>query len=190
MPRTAPLVLATLLLAGSTHAGFVDLSLNGDTVDLWGGAHVGRDEEARFLIGGRFLYSDDDETDASVPAVLAAFSGRPSANPAIEFHLGLQGLFGEALDQDVSGIAVGGAGTWTPPSWKGAFVGARAFFAPSVMSFGDTDRILEWAIIGGYAITTKIRVFVEYTELTVDLEDGGDVDVRDDDVTGGIGVRF
>jgi hypothetical protein len=181
--------LVVVLAGGVAEAGFFDLSFNDESADAWVGFRLGDDEDAGFLLGGRYLHSDEDEIDAAVPAVVAVFSGRPDVNDDVELRLGVQAYVGEAANQDVKGFAVGGAGNWTPRAWKGAYVGARLFYGPDVFSLGDTETILEWAVQGGYRINPKIRTFVEYAKLTADLKGGTEIDVVDG-LSLGLGFQF
>jgi hypothetical protein len=182
------IVLATAGVAQSA-GGFADLAFNDESADLWAGFQLGRNEEGGFVLGGRYLYSDEDNVDASVPAAIAGFSGQPKANPAIHFLLGVQWFFGEAANEDAEAIAVGGTGRWAPEQWKGVFVGGRLFYAPDVFSMGDTEGLFEWAAQGGYQINDKIRAFAEYAKITVDVDNVGDIDV-DDSARIGIGFDF
>jgi len=78
---------------------------------------------------------------------------------------------------------------WQPASWKGAFVGARAWFTPSVFTFGETERVVDWAVRGGYRFNPKIHVFVEYASFETELTGTGEVGVTDG-ARAGFGVRF
>ena len=181
--------LVLLLAAGAAQAGgFASVAFNDDVADLWGGFQLGKNkDEGGFLLGARYLYSDEDNVDASLPAAVAGFSGQPKANPAIHFLLGVQWFLGEAANEDAQAFAVGGSGRWAPEQWKGIFVGARLFYAPDVFTMGDTDGLTEWAAQGGYQINEKIRAFLEYTKITVDVDNVGDVDVDD---TAKVGLAF
>jgi len=176
-----------LLSTGFANAGFVDLLFNDNAFDVWAGFNVGGDEDAGVLIGGRYLYNDDE--DSTVPAFYLAFSSKPEANSDIDFSLGLQTYFGESKDQDVTAVAIGGSAVWTPPNWKGVFFGGRVFFGPGVFSFGETDGTFEWAARAGYAFNPKMGVFVEWSDFESDVENGGSLDV-DDGVKFGFGARF
>ncbi len=190
MKKPRNLLACALLLAatGAAHAGFFDLSLNDNAFDAKGGFHFGKDENARFLLGGRYLYADDE--DAGIVGVIAAWAGRPAASEEVDFSLGFQGYFGEAGNNlDVEGIGIGGEVNWQPKAWKGAYVGGDVYYTPDVFSAGDTESIFEWGVRGGYRFNPKIHVFVEYVSMEADIEGIGDVDI-DDGLKIGFGVRF
>jgi len=174
--------------SGVAHAGFFDLSLNDNAFDVRGGLHFGEDENARFLLGGRYLYADEE--DADVVCVIAAWAGKPSASDEVDFSLGFQGYLGEAGNSlDVEGVGIGGEVTWQPEAWKGAYVGGDVYYTPDVFSSGDTESIFEWGVRGGYQFNPKIHVFVEYISMEAEIEGIGDVDV-DRGAKIGFGVRF
>jgi hypothetical protein len=188
----AAIGVMALVVGGVTHAGFFDLMFNDETADVWGGIEFGKNDDSGFLLAGRYLYTDEDEVDASVPAVLLAFEGRASANEDIDFRVGLQGFFGEVADQDVEGVGIGGSGNWAPDAFKGGYVGARLYYAPGIFAFGDTESILDWGIEGGYRINEKFRAFLQYAKLKVEVEVDDvefDVDV-DQGLLLGFGITF
>jgi len=190
--RLLTVAIVALLATGAATAGSAELSFNDNSFDAWLMFGSGKDEDAQFQFGGRYLYSDSDEDDASLPAVVAGFASQPASNKEMRFFLGAQAFLGKAQEQDIEGVGVGGDLTWTPESWKGVFVGARLYYAPSVFCFGDTDSVFEWAGRAGYEINPKIRAFLEYSKLSADLDSSqtvGQVDIEDG-LTIGIGVRF
>jgi hypothetical protein len=186
---TVALALLAVLTTSAASAGEVELTFNDENFDAWLLFGLGDDDDAQFLIGGRYLYSASDADDASVPAFLVAYSSRPAANDDMRFYVGVQGLVGEASEQDIHGLAVGGSLTWAPETWKGVFVGGRLFYAPEVFCFDDTEGIFEWAGQGGYEINERVRVFLQYSGLTSDLDGGGEAEV-DVGLTVGVNLRF
>ncbi len=182
-------MIAVVLGTTTAQAGFVEMGLNDETVDVRGGFTFGDNEESQFLLGGRYLYHDDDEGDAKIPGVIAAFSSRPSANNEVAFAAGLQGYFGEAGEVDMEGIAVGGSVSWSPGGWKGFYVGGRTWWAPSILCTGDTDGIFEWAGRGGYQINKVFHVYVEYMNISFDTEEFEGIDAAEE-VLFGFGFVF
>lgn len=179
---------AVLVLSiGASQAGFFDLAVNDNAFDIWAGFNLGKNEEAQTIIGGRYLYVDDE--DSSIPAFFLGFSSKPAANDEIEFVLGTQVFFGSSDNQDTEGVALGGSASWTPSKWKGVFVGGRIYWAPGVFCFGDTDGMTEWAIQAGYKFNPKMRIFLEYSDFSVDVENFGSVSV-DSGVKVGFGAKF
>ena len=182
------LAAAVLVLSiGASQAGFFDLSVNDNAFDIWAGFNLGKNEEAQTVIGGRYLYVDDD--DSSIPAFLFGFSSKPDGNEDVSFLLGAQAIFGESKNQDMEGVALGGSATWAPSKWKGVFVGGRIFWAPGVFCFGDTDGLTEWEVQGGYFFNPKMRIFLEYSNFSADVNNYGSVTV-DSGTKLGFGAKF
>jgi len=180
--------IVVLSAVGVAQAGFFDLALDNNAFDLRGGFHFGKDETAQFLLGGRYLYADDENT--SVGSVIAAWAGKPAASDEVDFTLGFQGYFGSTSDDvSVEGIGIGGEANWAPDNWKGAFVGGRAYYTPSVFAMGDTDSILEWGVRAGYRFNPKMQIFLDYAAVTADVEAADSVDL-DKGLKLGFGVRF
>ncbi len=169
-------VIVAALATGAAAAGSVSLAFNDQAFDAWG--IFGGKEDGGLEFGGRYLYSDSDEDDASIPGALVGFSSTPTANDEMRFFVGALGFFGSAHNEDVSGVSVGGVVSWTPDRWKGVFASARVFFAPEVFCFGDTQGIFEWAGRGGYQVNEKFNVFLEYSKLSVDIDNSGDADAK------------
>ena len=73
------------------------------------------------------------------------------------------------------------------------YVGARLFYAPEVFCFGDTTGVFEWAGSAGYQINERVRAFLQYSQVSAEVETGSgteaDVDV-DTGATLGMGIRF
>ena len=87
-------------------------------------------------------------------------------------------MFGEAADQDVRALALGGKLTWLPDSLGGLYFEGEIFFAPSVLSFGDTEEVMNWVVRGGFEVTPKLHIFVDYSKFEVEVENFGNIDVE------------
>lgn len=182
------LLYAFVLLApaGSANAGFFDVSLNDHAVQVWGGAHVGSDPDARVSLGGRGLY--DSDRDAKLGSFYVGFGGRPGSS-GIDFTAGLQALVGQREDADITAVALGAHAIVAPERWKGVFLGGRLYYAPDILAWSDAHRLTDWAIRAGYRFHTKIFVFAEYQRITVNLKTLGDTELSDDALLG-FGAQF
>jgi len=87
-------------------------------------------------------------------------------------------MFGEAADQDVQALALGGRLTWTPGFFGGVYFEGTIFYAPSVLAFGDTEGVMNWVVRGGFEVTPKLYVFVDYSKFEVEVENLSDIDVE------------
>lgn len=174
------LCIAVVLLftaTGLSQAGWFELAFNDQAFDVSGGFHFGKDPEQQFALGGRYL-SDDDQ-DAQVAAIFAGFAIVPDSKEGLELNLGVQLLTGESGSQDVGAAAIGAVGNWTPPNLHGFYFGGSFFYGPSVFSWADTEGYLEWSARGGYKITPKIAVFVEYQRVEAEFVGLGDRELND-----------
>jgi hypothetical protein len=171
----AVLLVIAILGTGSADAAMFSLAFNNETVDFWGGFHLGKDDQV--FLGGRYLYESDQ--DSKMPAFVVTFESKPQANDAFALAIGLQALSGEAANVDVEGVAVGGDVEWTPPNWKGFYVGGRLYYGPEVFCFGDTENLFEYAVRGGYKINETMGVFLEYASFEADVAGAGTVNVAD-----------
>jgi hypothetical protein len=185
--QVAVAALVSALGWGPAAAGFFELAVESAAFDVRGGAHIGADEQARLLLGGRYTSSDDE--DARLGSVLVAVMGKPQASEAFRFTLGAQVYaYGEAGDADVGGVGLGGDVTWTP-KLHGLFFGARVSYAPGSFCWSDTDSILDWGARAGYAINPRVRVYLDYAQVDADLGQAGDVDL-DHSLKFGFGFEF
>ncbi|MCP3978508.1 MAG: hypothetical protein GY716_04120 [bacterium] len=185
-------ILTCLVAAAASTAaadGEFEFALNDEAVDLRLLFLTGGDEDGRFAFGGRYLNSDEDDIDASIPALIAGFLGSASSNERFDFFVGVQGMFGEALDEDVSAAAVGGAVAWTPEFAEGLLLAAEIYWAPDSLSFGDTEDLINWQVKAGYEVTKRFQAHVSYHELEVEVDDVGEIDV-DDSARIGVTLKF
>lgn len=187
--RHTAMAMFVLLTAatGLAHAGWFELALDDETADLWLGAHLGRDPETQFALGGRFLYTD--ETDGQIASLVAGFASNPKAAKDSDIAFLVQVFGGEGENQDVGAVALGLSGNWAPENLKGVFFGGRLFYAPEIFTYSDTEGLIDWAIKAGYRFTPKMEVFLAYTKFEVDFENFGDVEV-DKGLKFGFGARF
>ena len=174
-------------MATPASAGWFELGLSSDSVQVSAGAHLGNDPETQFAFGGRGLFYDD--ADTKVGAVVGRFEGQASAVPSLRFGIGVDAFLGKSWDRDVGAAVIGLEGSFAPESWRGGFVGARLGYAPGFMTWSDTERLFEWSLRGGYRFNPKVAVFVEYQRVEADFDDLDNRDL-DDSVRVGFGGRF
>lgn len=172
---------------GLAHAGWFELGLNGDAVIASAGTHRGDDPQGRLALGARGLYNGDHDT--KLGAFIVRFDAEASGTRGLSFGVGVDVMAGTSEEGDVGAAAIGIESTVAPEAWHGAFVGARVAYAPGILSWSDTDDLLEWSVRGGYRITPKIEIFAEYRKLEADFTDLGRRDL-DDGVKVGFGGRF
>jgi hypothetical protein len=168
------LLLAALLLAATpARAGWFELSLNQDAVLIEGGRHHGADPDGRFAMGLRGLYDGDDARDAKLGGVVLRLEAEATRVPGLAFGVGLDAIAGTGVDRDLAAAPLVAEATVAPERWGGFFAGVRVGYAPSLLSFRDAERLLEWAFRAGYRVTPRIELFGEVRRIEIDVRDLG-----------------
>jgi hypothetical protein len=151
-------------------------------------------EQYPLSVGGGFIVN---EKDTDYWLANANFSLQDEMFvPALSLGLGLKGVFG------TTDFATGDRDTFALPieflvgydfrkssvNIPVSLFGSLAY-APSVLSFSDTDEYLETYTTASFHINYYAAVYVGYRKLIVDYEAGGRKDELDDDAWL-IGVKF
>ena len=116
--------------------------------------------------------------------------------PALSLGLGLKGVFGTTDfvtgDRDTLALPIeflAGYDFRKSPVNIPVSLLATLAYAPSALSFSDTDKYLEFYTTGSFHINYYAAVYVGYRKLEIDYEAGGRKDELSDDAWL-IGVRF
>jgi len=91
--------------------------------------------------------------------------------------------------QDSSNLSLGGFVQYQFPRLDRLGVGANLFYAPSVLSFGDSDDFYEVGTWVGYQIIRDAEVYLGWRRIGSDLDQGGDT-VVDTGIHIGLRARF
>jgi hypothetical protein len=187
--------LCLICIAGNGLAADGDFELNINTSDVEALFNVRpQPREIPLGIGGGFLYSEDDEdywiVNADVTVVDEVFA------PALELGVGLQGLFGQvdfpARDFDIAALPFKFVAGYdlrkTAINWPVSFL-THLEYAPSILSFSDTDDYLRFTLNGYFHINYFAAVFIGYRNLSIDFEDGS-VSEELSDAAGYLGIRL
>ena len=191
MLRKALITITALLFTTNAPAAGLDLKLSSETAEVtfltqsatfgYGGADIGIglfiNEQDDFLVNGSIIVSGSGTGDVRA------------------LHFGVGGkIYAGQLDfgpnvPDPSGgaIAIGGNLRYVFPSSTPFAILVEGFWAPSVTSFSDFDRLVEYRAALELEVTPSARAYIGYRKLEVEL-DTGLKDVLDDNPH--IGVRF
>ncbi len=188
MKRLLCLTVFFSLLALRAEADSIAVSLNDYSVQLGYRHLLLEDDFGRSVVHGRFLYNDDEDTRLGSAGF--DFVGEPGNLPGLEVAAGVQ-LYGGDTDrgQDILALAVGGRGDYFPPMLGGFGVTAKLFYAPKILAFLDSDRLLEAGVGAAYAMTPRVRLTLEYQVIHADF-DRYDSWTIDDGVRLGFQARF
>ena len=189
MFRNGLITLAALIPATSVYSGGLDLRLGSETAEVtfltqsatfgYGGADIG--------IG--FFLNEKDDFFAN-GSILVSGSGTGDVRA---LHFGVGGkLYAGRLDFEPSNasggaIAIGGHLRYVFPSATPFAILAEGFWAPSVTSFSDFDRVVEYRAALEFEVTPSARAYVGYRVLEVKLDTGFEYKADDN---AHIGVRF
>ena len=154
-PALSGLALA-FSCGGPAAAHDVDLSLNSHAVRVSYGTPVG---DGLRLEGG-WLH-DSDEGDVAHAGVLVTGSVAP-ANQKLTGGVGvrLAYLAGEGNDREGYALGVGGALRWSVPRNDRLAVSGEWYWAPDILSGGDSTKYVDGTVRVGYRVLPQAEVYV------------------------------
>jgi len=188
-------LLCAVCMAGNSIAADTDFELNVNTSDVEALFHVRpKPQELPLGFGGSFLYSEDNENywiaSLNIDVVDEVLV------PALDLGIGLQGVFGQ-VDYPARGFDIAAlpfmfiAGYDMRKSklnWPVSFL-THLEYAPSILSFSETDQYFRFTINGYFHINYFAAVYLGYRNLDIDFKDGP-VREKLSDGAGYIGIRF
>lgn len=180
--------LLGLLLATSAQAASFEFGLNDSSAQLRLGQALRSDELGQTLLQFRGLYSDQEET--KLGSLGLEFVGEPGNVLGLDVGVGANAYLGKThRGRDFFNLALGLQVTYVPPFLGGLGFGGRLAYAPEVLSFIESESLVESAAQVSYAVTPKARVFVEYQNIRNEFERRGNWTI-DDAVRLGFQTRF
>ena len=189
MKRLILFVLCLTLMPLSAQATSMALDFNNDSAEFRLDVPMSKDEYGAAIIGGRYLYNEDENTD--MVSVEFKFVGDPGAIPGLEVGAGFIGYIGETQDlYDFNNLGVGLMAKYSPATLQGLGFTARIVYSPDIFSWQDSDGLFELNTRVSYSITPKVKVYAGYQKIELELDGvNQDIDV-DDDVRVGLQVQF
>ncbi|GHD54124.1 YfaZ precursor [Marinobacter persicus] len=186
MKLTRVSVLALSMAAAPAFASDLDLSLTNDSVkgqynfmsskdDIQFGAGYTYHEGSRHIANGDF-YAQGQTALGNLPTTAG---------------LGARAI-GWDDDSDANGgaVALGGFSQVNIPAVPGLSVSGSLHYAPSILSFGDSDDMTNVELRGSYRIIRNAEVFAGYRYLNTDI-DGSSADINlDEGVMAGMKLMF
>jgi len=159
-----------LLLSSAVYAGgSLDLSINDETAALeYDATRMG----SPMHISAGVLHHEEDGELFSLG--LNAVDVRDPNSP---LRIGVGGkVYGYFNDAGEGGaLAVGGFARFSPPELNGVGIAGHAYYAPGVLSFSDTENMVDVGVRVEYMLLPTAMVylgyrFVEASEEVVDIE--------------------
>jgi hypothetical protein len=142
------------------------------------------------LIDGSWLHHTDKGETLSVGGYLTGNAA--GGNTPLTAGLGLRFYyvdFDTGQKEDGSNLALGGFARYQFRRLDRVAVWGNLFYAPSVLSFGDSDEFYEVGGYGGYSVVRDAEVYLGWRRMKSDFDEDGDVMVDTGWVVG-IRARF
>lgn len=170
--------LIGLLAATSAPAASFELGLNDTSAQLRLGHALRSDELGQTLLQLRGLYSDKEET--KLGSLGLEFAGEPGNVLGFEVGVGATSYLGKThRGRDFFNLALSLRAGYSPPAMGGFGFSGRLAYAPEVLSFIESERLLETSGQVSYAVTPKARVLVEYQNIRNEFEHRGNWTIDD-----------
>lgn len=173
------------LAAAPAFAGDVDLSLTNDSVkgqvnffntnnDVQLGTGYTYHE------GGRDIFNVDFHAQGRT-----AIGNLPTTA-----GIGMRGIFWDQSRADGGALGLGGFATVNIPNVPGLSFTGGLHYAPSILSFGDSDDMTSLELRGSYRVIRNAELFAGYRYLNTDIENSSrDVNL-DEGVMAGMKIFF
>ncbi len=158
------LILVTSLF--SFEKGSFGLNINQDDVEFEGRASVSFLTESpvysNFFIDGNYLNSDENLYGLGI-----SVENSPINYQNIVFDIGLRGVFSSHDGEDYSAmpIMVGAKAQLFLGDLPTTYIGAKAAYAPSALSFQDADEYKEYRIEIDSNIIPNVNVYAGYRNI-------------------------
>ena len=179
-----PLIAALGIAAAPVMAADVDLSLTSDSVKAQFNA-MNTNSELQF--GGGYTYHEGSRHILN--ADFYAQGRTAIGNLPTTAGIGLRGIGWEDDPGDGGAVMPGGFATLNVPDVPGLSFTGRLHFAPSILSFGDSDRMTSLELRTSYRIIRNAEVFAGYRYLNTDFEGPADLNL-DEGVLAGMKLFF
>jgi hypothetical protein len=179
-------IALTMMLSSGAYAQELDINLSDDTAEFRYITPVGLENS----FGGTeidmgFLYTTTDDVMGIFGVQVVDEAG--SASPGLRVGVGLKGFAGTIDKNDVYAVTLGAQARYTPPAFNRFAVFGAVHFAPDVVTFGDTERLLYINSRLEYEILPQATVYLGYRKIRANLAGGGDVSI---DNGAHLGIQF
>ena len=185
--KALALICSSVFLAASMNAsagGSIDLSLSNDSARFeYDATKVG----SGLHVSASIMHHEDDGDLASLGLHVVDLR-----EPNSPLYIGVGGrIFGYVSgDYDGGALGVGGFARYNIPGVIGLSIAGYGYYAPSVVSFGDTENLLDSDIRIQYALLPTARIYTGYRYSEVGIEQTKDEIVLEQGVHFGLKVDF
>lgn len=178
--------LALALAAAPVFANDLDLSLTNDSVKAQVNFFGAQDE---LQLGTGYTYHDGSRHIGNID--FHAQGRTAIGNLPTTAGIGLRGIAWDDDRLDGGAIGLGGFATVNVPDVPGLSFTGSLHYAPSILSFGDSDDMTSIELRGSYRVIRNAEVFAGYRYLNTELDFAGAPDINlDEGVLAGIKIFF
>jgi len=136
------------------------------------------------------LWRSEDGADAFVPHVGILLTGDAGARDAqVTAGLGVRLAYIDGENKEGGAVALGGQVDVRIPGYERIALGAYAYGAPEVTSFGDADSYYDIGVSVGYEVIKDASVYIGWRQVEADVDGGGDIEA-DDGFHAGLRLNF
>lgn len=185
MKATRISLMLLSLAAAPAFAGDVDLSLTNDSVK--GQVNFfGSNNDLQLGTGYTYHEGGRDIFNADFHA-----QGRTAiGNLPTTAGIGMRGIYWDQNRADGGAVGLGGFATVNIPRVPGLSFTGGVHYAPSILSFGDSDDMTSLELRGSYRVIRNAELFAGYRYLNTEIE-GTNRDVNlDEGVMAGMKIFF
>lgn len=162
-------------------ADSVDIGFNDESFQLGYEHPLTPDNYGTAVANGRFLYNGDEET--TLGSFGLDFIGNPGNVPGLGLGVGTKFYAGSTdPDTDFVNIAIGLRGSYILPQLQGLGFAGHLYYAPKVFSFQDSERLLETEVRLTYAVLPKVKLYVGFQNISLDIDHRDDSRTIDNSV--------
>lgn len=181
-PRISLVLLS--LASSSVFAADADISLTNDSAK---GQVNFFETNSEMQLGAGYTYHEGSRHIANID--FHAQGRTALGNLPTTAGIGLKALGWEQDDFDGGAVGLGGFATVNVPDAPGLSFTGGLHYAPSILSFGDSDDMTSVELRGNYRLIRNAEVFVGYRYINTNFEGTGDVNL-DEGVMAGMKLFF
>ncbi|HBA34442.1 MAG TPA: hypothetical protein DCZ12_09950 [Gammaproteobacteria bacterium] len=157
-----------MFLTHTSTLGLTKRAANADTQE--------RIEGADIAFGAFFNSNNDYLAHAEVMV-----KSRPvSAEGSVQFGLGVRASYGELdVEDSLANLSIGGEINLRPYFARKMTVGGELFYSPLILSFMDSEELLEYAVDVKFELVPSSILYFGYRKVTVDTPTISDLELED-----------
>lgn len=167
-----------LFVATSAQAGDLEAYLSAKSIN----AQYAMDVGEMGYGGGQFIFGGYYNTESDLQGNIGLMvTGTPTSGKPFSYGLGLMGYLTKVDEpsSNVQAATLGGLFKYHIPSSTPMAVGARLFYAPEVVTFGDGENFMDFWLDYEVEVIPAAAAFVGYRKTRTKIKDFGNYDLED-----------